>query len=78
MITISDIEKSYERISGFIVNTPIITSNRLNELFIANLFLKDETNQHTGSYKIRGSQKTGFSKHEGLKIRGSQNRMVSK
>ena len=55
MVTISDIKKSYDRISGFIVNTPIITSNRLNELFSANLFFKDETKQLTGSFKIRGA-----------------------
>ena len=55
MVTINDIKKSYERISGFIVNTPIITSNRLNELFSANLFFKDETKQLTGSFKIRGA-----------------------
>ena len=60
MITISDIEKSYERISGFIVNTPIITSNRLNELFSANLFFKDETKQ-----LVTVTVYVGVSKHEG-------------
>lgn len=43
------------RISPFIHNTPVLTSQMLNELTGAKLFFKCENFQRTGSFKMRGA-----------------------
>lgn len=55
MVNINDLRSSYERISDYLVNTPILTSDKLNDKFQANIFLKNEVDQLTGSFKIRGA-----------------------
>ena len=55
MITYHDIEKAHLRISGHIHNTPILTSDSLNNELGSNLFFKCENFQKTGSFKIRGA-----------------------
>ena len=55
MVKFDDLRASYQRISKYLVNTPIVTSERLNNSFNANLFLKNEVEQLTGSFKIRGA-----------------------
>ena len=55
MVKFDDLRASYQRISKYLVNTPIVTSERLNSSFNANLFLKNEVEQLTGSFKIRGA-----------------------
>ena len=55
MVTYHDIEKAHLRISGYIHNTPILTSNSLNNELGSNLFFKCENFQKTGSFKIRGA-----------------------
>ena len=55
MVKFDDLSASYQRISKYLVNTPIVTSERLNSSFNANLFLKNEVEQLTGSFKIRGA-----------------------
>ena len=54
MVDINDLKTSYERISNYLVETPILSSDSLNKQFEANIFLKNEVEQLTGSFKIRG------------------------
>ena len=55
MVNINDLRSSYKRISNYLVKTPILTSDKLNDEFEANIFLKNEVEQLTGSFKIRGA-----------------------
>ncbi|WOR16465.1 threonine/serine dehydratase [Hyphomonas sp. FCG-A18] len=53
--THTDILAAYERIRGQVVETPILTNSVLNERAGADLFLKAECLQETGSFKLRGA-----------------------
>ena len=55
MVTYNDIEKAHHRISDHIHNTPILTSDSLDNELGSNLFFKCENFQKTGSFKIRGA-----------------------
>ena len=55
MVTYNDIEKAHQRISDHIHNTPILTSDSLDNELRSNLFFKCENFQKTGSFKIRGA-----------------------
>ena len=55
MVTYNDIEKAHKRISNHIHNTPILTSDSLDNELGSNLFFKCENFQKTGSFKIRGA-----------------------
>jgi len=55
MINIDDLKKSYERINKYLVETPIISSDVLNKELNAKIYLKNEVEQLTGSFKIRGA-----------------------
>ena len=55
MINIDDLNKSYKRISNYLVDTPIVSSDSLNKKLNAKVFLKNEVEQLTGSFKIRGA-----------------------
>ena len=55
MVTYHDIEKAHQRISDHIHNTPILTSESLDNELGSNLFFKCENFQKTGSFKIRGA-----------------------
>ena len=55
MVTYNDIEKAHQRISDHIHNTPILTSDSLDNELESNLFFKCENFQKTGSFKIRGA-----------------------
>ena len=55
MVTYNDIEKAHQRISEHIHNTPILTSDSLDNELGSHLFFKCENFQKTGSFKIRGA-----------------------
>ena len=55
MVNISKLHDSYFRIKKFINKTPILVSDRLNKDFDAFFYLKNEVDQVTGSFKIRGA-----------------------
>ena len=55
MVTYNDIEKAHQRILDHIHNTPILTSESLDNELGSNLFFKCENFQKTGSFKIRGA-----------------------
>jgi threonine dehydratase len=52
---IQDIQSAYTRIKPFIHNTPVLTSQLLNEHFNCELFLKCENFQKVGAFKFRGA-----------------------
>ena len=55
-IYFSEIKKVYNKLSPYIINTPIIkNSSYLDNFFNTNLFLKLEFLQHSGSFKVRGA-----------------------
>ncbi len=51
----SDIEKAARRLKGFAVETPVIESQKLNEIAGGRVLLKAECLQRTGSFKFRGA-----------------------
>jgi len=55
LLSFDDIALAGKRINGNIVNTPIITSDFLNEKLKSQIFFKLETHQKTGSFKARGA-----------------------
>ena len=55
MVNISKLQDSYLRIKDFINKTPILISDKLNHDFNASFYLKNEVDQVTGSFKIRGA-----------------------
>ena len=55
MIALSDIEAARAAIAGFVVDTPCLISAPFSQEFAANVYLKYETLQRTGSFKVRGA-----------------------
>ena len=55
MVTLADIEAARERLSGSIIQTPLVYSKTLSRLSSREIFLKLENLQTTGSFKLRGS-----------------------
>jgi threonine dehydratase len=55
ILKLEDIFKAKKRISELAIETPLIKSNILSQLFDINLYLKCEFIQEVGSFKIRGA-----------------------
>jgi threonine dehydratase len=55
MISISDIQGARRSIAGFVHRTPLIHSHSLSVLSGADVYLKLENLQKTGSFKVRGA-----------------------
>jgi threonine dehydratase len=55
MITLGDIQQARRNIARFIHKTPLIHSNSLSRLSGAEVYLKLENLQKTGSFKVRGA-----------------------
>ena len=55
MVNISKLQDSYLRIKEYIHKTPILVSDSMNSAFNAFFYLKNEVDQVTGSFKIRGA-----------------------
>ncbi len=55
MLSLKDIQGARDRISSFIHRTPLILSNSLSLLTGAEVYLKLENLQKTGSFKVRGA-----------------------
>ena len=55
MITLSDIQHAAQAVSAFIHRTPLIPSRSLSVLSGADVYLKLENLQKTGSFKVRGA-----------------------
>lgn len=63
MITIKDIRDAHERIKPFVHKTPLIYSSSFSSMTGAEVYLKVENLQKTGSFKVRGA----FSKLSGIR-----------
>ncbi len=55
MVTLKHIEEANKRLEHVILRTPLVYSYSLSELSGANVYLKLENLQRTGSFKIRGA-----------------------
>ena len=53
--TIADVRLAAERLRGRVVRTPLLENAALNEAVGGRVFLKAETLQETGSFKLRGA-----------------------
>ena len=54
MLSKTDIEQARKRISGYLNETPLLTSGTLNKMCGASLYFKCENFQKSGSFKYRG------------------------
>ncbi len=63
MISLNDIENASQKIKPYIHKTPLIYSSSFSKLTGANVYLKAENLQKTGSFKVRGA----FNKMIGMK-----------
>jgi threonine dehydratase len=57
MITIQNpknVELAYNRISNYLIQTPILESEVLNNQLGTKIYFKSESPQHTGAFKVRG------------------------
>jgi threonine dehydratase len=55
MLTLQDIQKALENIKNHIHKTPLIYSNSFSKMTGAEVYLKAENLQKTGSFKVRGA-----------------------
>ena len=55
MVNINLIKKAKKNLAGFIEKTPVIKSHLLSTMCNANVYLKLESLQQTGSFKLRGA-----------------------
>lgn len=53
--SLSDIKRAHQRISKYIIQTPILTSQSIDEICGAQIYFKCENFQKTGSFKMRGA-----------------------
>ncbi|HUF48113.1 MAG TPA: pyridoxal-phosphate dependent enzyme [Vicinamibacterales bacterium] len=53
--SLADVRRARERIAGLVWSTPFVPSRRLSEATGADVYLKLETVQATGSFKMRGA-----------------------
>jgi len=53
--SLSDIKRAHQRISKYIIQTPILTSQSIDDICGAQIFFKCENFQKTGSFKMRGA-----------------------
>ncbi|MGI9647426.1 MAG: threo-3-hydroxy-L-aspartate ammonia-lyase [Acidimicrobiia bacterium] len=55
MVTLDDVEAAAGRLAGVARRTPVLTSRTLNQRLGAEVFMKAECFQRTGSFKFRGA-----------------------
>ncbi len=69
-INLSDIKEAAKRLDGVIKKTPLIRSEKLDEVLGCEVYLKTENLQLTGSFKIRGAANRILSLSDSEKERG--------
>ena len=57
----SDIKRTHQRISGYIIQTPVMTSKNIDEIAGCQIFFKCENFQKVGAFKMRGAANAIFS-----------------
>ncbi len=55
MVSLADIQAAESRIFSHIIRTPVVHSPTISEMTGANVYLKLETLQKAGSFKVRGA-----------------------
>jgi threonine dehydratase len=70
MITISEIREARERIAPHIIRTPLVPSPTLSSRFGYKVFLKLETMQKAGSFKVRGAMNRILSRRDEIGEKG--------
>lgn len=55
MISLKDIKSAKERIENHVIRTPLLRIPALDDLLGCQVYLKAETLQYTGSFKLRGA-----------------------
>lgn len=70
MIELAKIYQAYHRLKDTVVNTPFSYAPHLSKLCHANIYLKKENLQNTGSFKIRGAFNKIASLSEGERQQG--------
>ncbi|MBU1091298.1 threonine/serine dehydratase [Patescibacteria group bacterium] len=70
MNILSEIKKAEKRIRPYILKTPLIPSNFLSKLNKGKVYLKMESEQYTGSFKVRGAMNKILSLSEQEKKKG--------
>lgn len=64
MLTVKDFETALQRLKTVIHNIPLSTSNTFSEMTGADVYLKYENQQKTGSFKVRGAYNKIMKRHE--------------
>ena len=54
-LTLDDVISAQKRTADYLVNTPLVSSDFLNEKLNNRIFFKLEPHQKTGSFKARGA-----------------------
>jgi threonine dehydratase len=67
---LADIKAAHARIRPFIHNTPVMTSQLINELFNCELFFKCENFQKVGAFKFRGATNAVLCLSSAEKLKG--------
>ncbi len=57
----SDIKRAHQRISNYIIQTPVMTSKNIDEIAGCHIFFKCENFQKVGAFKMRGASNAIFS-----------------
>ena len=70
MVSLEDIKEAEMRISSHIIHTPLIYSPTISEITGANVYLKLETLQKAGSFKVRGATNKILSHINEIRERG--------
>lgn len=71
MVTVKDIRDAQERVKPFVNKTPLIYSNSFSSMTGAEVYLKAENLQKTGSFKVRGAFNRMISIRDGKVIAAS-------
>jgi threonine dehydratase len=69
-VTLAEIERAAVRIAGHVVRTPLIASQSLSKIAGVPVFLKLETRQPIGAFKIRGATNAILALDEASRKRG--------
>lgn len=67
---LADIQAAHSRIKSFIHHTPVMKSQKLNELYNCELFFKCENFQKVGAFKFRGATNAVLSLSTEEKLKG--------
>lgn len=59
--SLSDIKRAHQRISRYIIHTPVMTSKNIDDIAGCQLFFKCENFQKVGAFKMRGAANAIFS-----------------